>query len=399
MKRLMIPLVMVALGLWIAHPSFGQNKTMPVTTKSEKARMLYLEAVKTMEDANFQKFEDLILQALQEDPDFFMAHALLAAMPLYNGNEKLFREYAGKAVQCKARLSKAELLLKDAYAQLMVNTAADVTAIGKKLVDMFPKDRTPYYYLFIFQERIKDYLGQVEALNKAIELTEKPAVFYNSLGYACMNAGKFEDARIALDKYIESAPDNPNPYDSKGDYYMKVKDYQKAYENYMKAFSIDSNWSFSKALNAKTIADSPLSDTETLAERKIIIEAIRGEINASFNGEYEKWSGFFAHEPYTIWMQSSKDRYWIWKGWDEINNEMKNVVKPGRSGSVILEGLSDFRVRLYQDAALVYFTAKILTVGAGVKHKVIGREVRSLEKKDGQWKIVYLGTIYSSSYD
>ena len=71
-----------------------------------------------------------------------------------------------------------------------------------------------------------------------------------------MNFEKYEEAANAFDKYIELSPNHPNPYDSKGDYFMKIKDYRNAYESFMKAHEIDSLWSFKKAMNAKAIADS-----------------------------------------------------------------------------------------------------------------------------------------------
>ncbi|GEM_PF-4046643 len=37
---------------------------------------------------------------------------------------------------------------------------------------------------------------------------------------------------------------------------MKVEEYGKAYESYMKAYEIDSLWSYSKAMNAKALNDS-----------------------------------------------------------------------------------------------------------------------------------------------
>jgi hypothetical protein len=37
---------------------------------------------------------------------------------------------------------------------------------------------------------------------------------------------------------------------------MNIKEYRKAYDSYMKAHSIDSVWSYDKALRAKQLADS-----------------------------------------------------------------------------------------------------------------------------------------------
>ena len=56
---------------------------------------------------------------------------------------------------------------------------------------------------------------------------------------------------MAFDRYIELDPKNPNAYDSKGDYFMFVKKYEKAYESYMKAYYMDPSFSHDKAEIAK----------------------------------------------------------------------------------------------------------------------------------------------------
>ena len=74
---------------------------------------------------------------------------------------------------------------------------------------------------------------------------------YNQLGYAYMDLGKYEDAKNAFDKYIELAPNLANPFDSKGDYFMATKQFEKAYESYMKAFGNDSSFEVSKKKASK----------------------------------------------------------------------------------------------------------------------------------------------------
>ena len=49
----------------------------------------------------------------------------------------------------------------------------------------------------------------------------------------------WENAERALDNYIRLAPDQANPYDSKGDYFMNTEQYEEAAESYMKAYEID----------------------------------------------------------------------------------------------------------------------------------------------------------------
>jgi tetratricopeptide (TPR) repeat protein len=150
------------------------------------------------------------------------------------------------------------MLLKDALRRLLDNKEADVTDIGKKLVEKYPQDINAYYSLNMFQSVIKDYEGAVKTLKSGLKIAERPGPVYNMLGYTYLSLNDTENAAAAFDKYIEMEPDNPTTYDSKGDYYMAVKDYTRAYESFMKANEIDSSWGMGKALKAKALSDSLL---------------------------------------------------------------------------------------------------------------------------------------------
>ena len=255
MKKSISAILILIVVLMVSSQCTGE-KEMQITTSSETAKELYDKAVTAMHDVYLAQFRDLMSEALKADPDFFMADYQMATYFLYMGNIKRFMEYADKAVNCKATLSKGELLLKDALSKLVENQSADVTDIGKELIKMYPADANAFMALAIFQFLINDMDGQIETLKEAIEIADNKGFIYNSLGYIYMNQGKYEDALTAFDNYIEFAPALPNAYDSKGDYFIQVKDYRNAYESYMKAHSLDSAFSYQKAMRAKVLADS-----------------------------------------------------------------------------------------------------------------------------------------------
>jgi hypothetical protein len=119
-------------------------------------------------------------------------------------------------------------------------------------------------------------------------------------------------------------------------------------------------------------------------EKEAIKAVIEGEIKASFNGDYDTWTTFFAHEPYAFWLQANNERYVSWKGWEEINSNAKEFLTPDA-------------INVYKESALAVFKCKLLITET--EDKLIGLEVRALEMKNGEWKITYLGTVYSSTYE
>lgn len=254
MKKFTIPFLIIIIVL-LCNQCAKENK-MTVTTNSETAKTLYDEAMTAYEEVYLSQFRKLMLEALKEDSDFFMANYRLALRYLWLENEEKFKEYGEAAVNCKAKLSEGELLLKDVVSKLLEDSNADLTDVGKQLIKMYPNDADAYTVLSRYQFMKEDAEGSLETLKSILEITDKPAPIYNILGYVYMRLENNEEAEIAFDKYIELAPNIPNPYDSKGDYFMEIEDYANAYDMYIKANEIDSLWSFKKAMKAKAIADS-----------------------------------------------------------------------------------------------------------------------------------------------
>jgi Flp pilus assembly protein TadD, contains TPR repeats len=251
MKRMFLLTIFLLTGTLIFSQKEGGN-LIPVTTNSKAALSYYNQAMKYFDDVDLNKALETCKKALNQDPDFFMVNYQLASYYLLNRSGDNFDEYANAAINCKAKLSDAEELLKEALVRLKQDHA-NVTDLGKKLVDMYPNDPNSYNNLISFQSLAGDSVGIVETLNKAVKIASNPASFYNQLGYAYLTLKQNDKAEEAFDKYIELEPKNPNVYDSKGDYYMYIKKYDKAYESYMIAYSMDPSFSHDKAELAKQL--------------------------------------------------------------------------------------------------------------------------------------------------
>jgi len=252
MKRIFVCLLISGLGL-LSWSQTAKEGKIPVTTDSRTALGFYNEALKWFDKVDLNKGLDQLIKALNEDPGFFMANYQMSLYYSWNGNFEKFSEYAGIAVNCKARLSQAEELLKSAISRLKADPESDVTETGKKLVEMYPGDINAYNHLIYFQSFINDVQGQLETITLALKIDGNQPSLYNQLGYTYMSLKQNDKAEAAFDKYIELDPKNPNVYDSKGDFFLIIKEYKKAYESYMKAYLIDTAWGYEKAQKAKQL--------------------------------------------------------------------------------------------------------------------------------------------------
>ena len=251
MKKLFLLMILLSIGILI-YSQPAKEKRIPVTTNSTSALSLYNQAMKYYDDVKLNKALETFNKALDADPDFFMVNYQLAFYYYLNQAPDDFERYADAAINCKAKLSETEELLKDALVKLKQGRM-NVVDIGKKLVEMYPNDPNSYNNLVYFQSVAGDTTGMVETLNKAIKIAANPAPFYNQLGYAYLTLKLTDKAEEAFDKYIELEPKNPNVYDSKGDYYMYIRKYYYAYELYMKAYTMDPSFSREKAEIARQL--------------------------------------------------------------------------------------------------------------------------------------------------
>jgi tetratricopeptide (TPR) repeat protein len=249
MKKLILFITLFSIET-IMFSQTENGNSIPITTNSKTALNSYSQAMKYFDDVKVKDALEGFKNALNLDPDFFMANYQLALFCFLNRDKDNFERFADAAINCKAKLSDAEVLLKDVMVKLH-NGQSDVVDLGKKLVEMYPNDPNSYNNLVSFQSVAGDSTGVVETLNKAIRIAKKPAAFYNQLGYAYITLKQSEKAEEAFNKYIELEPKNPNVYDSKGDFYMYMKKYDKAYESYMTANSMDPSFSKDKAEMAK----------------------------------------------------------------------------------------------------------------------------------------------------
>ena len=244
-------MLLLSTGILI-YSQQAKERLMPVTSNSRTSLSTYTQAMKYFDEVKLDKALDTFKKALAQDPDFFMANYQMAFFYLLNQAPDQFNTYSVAAINCKAKLTEAEELLKDVLIKLKEGRR-NVTDIGRKLVEMYPNDPNAYNNLVYFQTLAGDTTGMVETLNKAIKVASNPAPFYNQLGYVYLTLKQSDKAEVAFDRYIELEPENPNVYDSKGDYYMYIKKYDRAFESYMKANSIDSSFSKDKAEMARQL--------------------------------------------------------------------------------------------------------------------------------------------------
>jgi tetratricopeptide (TPR) repeat protein len=227
---------------------------MPVTTSSELALKYYEAGMVAYDQIKYSLGWHSMEIAVEQDPDFFMAYFWMYLMSSSDSNT-VFE----KAMKTGASLTPAEEEVKVSLKYLVDGQNEKVEEHLGKVIDMYPSD--PWTHKMLYQIEyfyFKDVDAAIASLNRAIKECPDYPWAYNLLGYAYMEQEDYVNAEKAFDNYIRVAPEQANPYDSKGDYFMAIKEFEKAYDSYMKAYEIDPEYfdvSKKKAEKAKMMLE------------------------------------------------------------------------------------------------------------------------------------------------
>lgn len=219
---------------------------LPATSSSPKAMELYKSGLIAMADVRMNVADNYFRQAAEAEPNFIMPNVLLAVEYFYKKDMPNFKVMVGKVLSSTYSLNESEELIQQALKQLADNPIANATEVGEKLTKLNPKSVMAHLLLAMFQGFEGDYPSQVKTYQTILEFVKDPAPIYNSMAYNYLEQNNIDQALTYFEKYVSSAPKNPNVYDSMGDYYAKTQDYKKAHAYYMKAFRMDTaNFKFS----------------------------------------------------------------------------------------------------------------------------------------------------------
>jgi len=211
----------------------------PVTSNSPKALELFVSGLKAVDNVNMREATDYFKKASELEPNFVLPNIYLASLNFYIKNMDRFKEYVNKSLASTYKLNDSEVLLQEAFKKLLDDPRSNVVEFGEKLVKLNPKSVVAHQILSTFQLFAGDYEGQIKTLTTMLKLVKDPAPIYNSLGYGYLELNKIDEAIDSFERYIKAAPDNPNAYDSMGDYYVKIEDYKKAHAYFTKAYRMD----------------------------------------------------------------------------------------------------------------------------------------------------------------
>jgi len=242
---------LLAFALLIVLPTIaGAQREIPVTTKSDEARKIFVQARQLFDNIRFDEARELFSKAVEKDPDFALAHLYRA---FTNTSDMDFQSHLQKAAALAPKVSEGERLMIEATQADAENNPVKALQLSEQLVQKHPNDKYAHQNLaFAYSGRDEDDKAITE-LEKAIAIDKNFASAYNSLGYAYYGKGDYQKSEEAFKNYIRLVPREANPYDSLADLYTKMGRYEDAIQNYKKAVELNPKFAFSQAKIGTTL--------------------------------------------------------------------------------------------------------------------------------------------------
>jgi serine/threonine protein kinase/tetratricopeptide (TPR) repeat protein len=213
------------------------------STESEEAYRYYLEGVEYENKLIRDKAKESFLNALEYDSTFALAYYELALPSAHTDRvEKI--EYVNKALRFSMGIpDRDRMLIEQLHANLHGKQDKAIEILGR-MVERFPEDKTAHFILGSMKQR-EEPEAAIEHFRRAIEIDPLYRGAYNRLAYTYDRLGDLEQSIWAINKYIEIAPDEPNPYDTRGDLYTNNGKIDEAMASYKKALEKKPDFGYS----------------------------------------------------------------------------------------------------------------------------------------------------------
>jgi tetratricopeptide (TPR) repeat protein len=178
-----------------------------VTTPSLEALRRFTEAARAHRfEGDPGKAFRLLEEAIALDTAFASAHRFLGVLWTNRGRRDLALEATSRALRFPDRLTDRERYLAQADVHTTRREYNQAIATYDALLDRYPQDRTALNNTGLLYGELRDFSRAVRFYRAAAEADTSSFFAYANLGEALVQAGRFDEAREALDAARQRAP-------------------------------------------------------------------------------------------------------------------------------------------------------------------------------------------------
>ena len=220
-------------------PSSEPRSVADVTTKSPEAYRSYVEGVELSNKLLWSEAHAAYSRAVELDGNFAMAYSALSQMKAILGDRTGADNALKKSWQLSRKATERErLLIESRYVGRLENNPRKEAELLEEFLQKFPRERDAYEQLsFIYERGLVEHEKANQTLLRGLQYIPLDKGLWNSLAYSHASLNRREEAYNAANRYLELAPGEFNPYDSRGEMYALFGEIDSAVQWYEKAVS------------------------------------------------------------------------------------------------------------------------------------------------------------------
>jgi len=132
------------------------------------------------------------------------------------------------------------------------------------------------------------------------------------------------------------------------------------------------------------------------AEEQSIKNVIENQTRYYMAKDHEKHSELFVQDESFIVLVAGKDNFGYAEGWELADKYNKINFKKDPTPSTLKFVNEKYKIKIYKESAWAVYDEMVYDANGDFVKKVIN--VRLLEKINGNWRIVFLGDVNTTSY-
>jgi serine/threonine protein kinase len=230
--------LLVKNDLHVTSSSSEAKSVASATTSSPEAYRSYLEGVELNNRFYAAEAMAAFRRAIELDSNFAMAYYRLANVNLNTLEPDQITAALKKAYALSGTIMERErLLIQSTYATEIERDNSKAISILENLLQKYPLEESAYGALANLYARNAQFEKMLALFLKQAQVDSLNKTVWNQLAYMHTEMNQKQEAFNAVNRYLQLAPAEANPYDSKGDIYAMFDERDSAVIWWQKAIA------------------------------------------------------------------------------------------------------------------------------------------------------------------
>ncbi|MBN2416472.1 tetratricopeptide repeat protein [bacterium] len=227
--------------------SQSRHLSLSEESPSIEAWQHYVNGVQLINRFRQSAAYESLRKAVEIDSNFVLAYISLLRISITRRDNDNSARWMSKLMALRDQASLREKYEIDVFKSRLDGDPGRTMEVSQAWLEEYPNDIDPIQNIGNIFWSLHKRDEAVRYYKRILSLDPTYAAAYNILGYIFAEQGNFQDAHAILDRYRVMEPDEPNPYDSNAEIFLREGTLNKAEDFYRASLARDSSFSYSLA--------------------------------------------------------------------------------------------------------------------------------------------------------